>query len=33
MSGGVQKKAAQILNLKPTTLNEIIKRHGIRAKK
>ena len=28
-SGGVQKKAAQLLGLKPTTLNEMIKRHNI----
>ncbi len=28
-AGGVQKKAAQILDLKPTTLNEKIKRMGI----
>jgi DNA-binding NtrC family response regulator len=27
--GGVQKKAARLLQLKPTTLNEMIKRHGI----
>jgi two-component system response regulator PilR (NtrC family) len=32
MCGGVQKKAAEILHMKPTTLNEIIKRHGIRLK-
>ena len=29
-TGGVQKKAAEILGLKPTTLNEKIKRLGIR---
>jgi DNA-binding NtrC family response regulator len=29
-SGGVQKRAAQLLGLKPTTLNEKIKRLGIR---
>lgn len=28
-SGGVQKRAAQLLGLKPTTLNEMIKRHNI----
>ncbi len=28
-SGGVQKKAAQLLGLKPTTLNEMIKRYDI----
>ena len=28
-AGGVQKKAAEILGLKPTTLNEKIKRLGI----
>jgi len=33
MSGGVQKKAAELLKLKPTTLNEIIKRHKIKPKK
>jgi DNA-binding NtrC family response regulator len=27
--GGVQKEAARLLGLKPTTLNEMIKRHGI----
>jgi DNA-binding NtrC family response regulator len=27
-SGGVQKKAAELLGLKPTTLNEMLKRHG-----
>ena len=27
---GVQKRAAEILGLKPTTLNEMLKRHGIR---
>ena len=29
ISGGVQKKAAQLLGLKPTTLNEMIKRYNI----
>jgi len=28
-AGGVQKEAARLLGLKPTTLNEMIKRHGI----
>jgi len=28
-SGGIQKKAAQLLGLKPTTLNEMIKRYNI----
>ncbi len=28
-SGGVQKRAAQLLGLKPTTLNEMIKRYNI----
>ena len=28
--GGVQKRAAEVLGLKPTTLNEMLKRHGIR---
>ncbi len=27
---GVQKRAAEVLGLKPTTLNEMLKRHGIR---
>jgi two-component system response regulator PilR (NtrC family) len=30
-SGGVQKRAAELLHIKPTTLNEMIKRHDIRA--
>ena len=29
VTGGVQKEAARLLGLKPTTLNEMIKRHGI----
>jgi DNA-binding NtrC family response regulator len=28
-TSGVQKDAARLLGLKPTTLNEMIKRHGI----
>ena len=28
-AGGVQKRAAELLNIKPTTLNEMIKRHEI----
>ena len=28
-SGGVQKRAAELLRLKPTTLNEMLKRHGM----
>ena len=28
-TGGVQKEAARLLDLKPTTLNEMIKRHSI----
>ncbi len=31
LAGGVQKQAAQLLRMKPTTLNEMIKRHGIPA--
>src|SRR6185369_8475385 len=27
-AGGVQKRAAELLGLKPTTLNEMLKRHG-----
>ena len=30
-AGGVQKKAAELLRIKPTTLHEMMKRHGIRA--
>jgi two-component system, NtrC family, response regulator PilR len=33
VAGGVQKKAAELLHLKPTTLNEMIKRHDIRARR
>ena len=32
MVGGVQKRAAELLQVKPTTLNEMIKRYGIRAR-
>ena len=34
-AGGVQKRAAELLKIKPTTLNEMIKRHeiGTRRKK
>lgn len=28
-AGGVQKRAAELLQLKPTTLNEMLKRHGL----
>ncbi|HQR67719.1 MAG TPA: helix-turn-helix domain-containing protein, partial [Thermoanaerobaculia bacterium] len=28
-AGGVQKRAAELLRLKPTTLNEMLKRHGL----
>lgn len=28
-AGGVQKRAAELLGLKPTTLNEMLKRHGM----
>ncbi|MYK89361.1 MAG: sigma-54-dependent Fis family transcriptional regulator, partial [Acidobacteria bacterium] len=31
-AGGVQKRAAELLRVKPTTLNEMIKRHGIRGR-
>jgi two-component system response regulator PilR (NtrC family) len=31
--GGVQKKAAELLHIKPTTLNEMIKRYDIRPKR
>ena len=30
---GVQKRAAELLQMKPTTLNEMIKRHGIRPRR
>src|SRR5688572_176778 len=32
-AGGVQKKAAELLFIKPTTLNEMIKRYGIRPRR
>jgi DNA-binding NtrC family response regulator len=32
-AGGVQKRAAELLHLKPTTLNEMIKRHEIRTRR
>ena len=32
-AGGVQKKAAELLKIKPTTLNEMIKRHDIDARR
>ena len=32
-AGGVQKRAAELLHLKPTTLNEMIKRHELRARR
>jgi two-component system response regulator PilR (NtrC family) len=32
-AGGVQKKAAELLKIKPTTLNEMIKRHDIDPKR
>jgi two-component system response regulator PilR (NtrC family) len=32
-AGGVQKRAAELLQMKPTTLNEMIKRHGIRPRR
>ena len=33
VTGGVQKRAAEMLQIKPTTLNEMIKRHDIRPKR
>jgi two-component system response regulator PilR (NtrC family) len=33
VAGGVQKRAAELLHLKPTTLNEMIKRHDIRTRR
>ncbi len=32
-AGGVQKRAAELLHIKPTTLNEMIKRHDINPKR
>jgi len=32
-AGGVQKRAAELLHLKPTTLNEMIKRYEIRPRR
>ena len=32
-AGGVQKRAAVLLQVKPTTLNEMLKRHGIRPRR
>jgi DNA-binding NtrC family response regulator len=32
-AGGVQKKAAELLQIKPTTLNEMIKRYDIRPRR
>ncbi|HPK71973.1 MAG TPA: helix-turn-helix domain-containing protein [Vicinamibacterales bacterium] len=32
-AGGVQKRAAELLRIKPTTLNEMIKRHDIVTKR
>ena len=32
-TGGVQKRAAELLQIKPTTLNEMIKRYGIRLRR
>ena len=31
--GGVQKRAAELLRIKPTTLNEMIKRYDIRPRR
>ncbi|MSO29919.1 MAG: sigma-54-dependent Fis family transcriptional regulator [Acidobacteria bacterium] len=33
LAGGVQKRAAELLHVKPTTLNEMIKRHDIRPRR
>src|SRR5207247_9199299 len=33
VAGGVQKKAAELLHIKPTTLNEMIKRYDIRPRR
>ena len=32
-AGGVQKRAAEMLRIKPTTLNEMIKRHEIQPRR
>ncbi len=32
-AGGVQKRAAELLQIKPTTLNEMIKRYGLRSQR
>ncbi len=32
-AGGVQKRAAELLHIKPTTLNEMLKRHDIRPRR
>ncbi|MFN7980326.1 MAG: helix-turn-helix domain-containing protein [Vicinamibacterales bacterium] len=32
-AGGVQKRAAELLHIKPTTLNEMIKRYDIRSRR
>ena len=32
-AGGVQKRAAELLHIKPTTLNEMIKRYNIRPRR
>jgi DNA-binding NtrC family response regulator len=32
-AGGIQKRAAELLHIKPTTLNEMIKRHDIRPRR
>jgi transcriptional regulator with AAA-type ATPase domain len=32
-SGGVQKRAAELLHIKPTTLNEMIKRYDIKPRR
>jgi DNA-binding NtrC family response regulator len=32
-AGGVQKRAAELLNVKPTTLNEMIKRYDIQPRR
>ena len=32
-AGGVQKRAAELLGIKPTTLNEMIKRYDIRPRR